>query len=136
MNSYECYCTKLKKATSTISNYYDKVMVDSGVTVSQYFILLNVSKLKEGTIRELADIAKQDRSTLARTVKPLITKGLIYDAKEIGTRNSNLLLTKKGKETLKYASTLWEEAQAHIEKVLGEKNITNLENLLDTLEKV
>lgn len=129
-----CFCLKMRRASADITNYYDRVLEPSGVTVGQYSILLNTSKAEKGTVKELADMAELDRSTLARNIKPLIGRKLIYDAKEDGARNSRLLLTEAGKRTLLQAQSLWEEAQNKMREHLGEEGMAELEKVLKTLE--
>lgn len=129
-----CYCLKIRRASSDITRFYDKQLEPSGVTVSQYSLLLNISLAKQGTLKELADMAELDRSTLARNIKPLFKKNLVYDAKAKGTRNSQLVLTQEGIKTLEYAKQLWNDAQQQIQENLGETRIKELEKVLKTLE--
>ena len=130
----ECYCAKLKRGAAAVSKYYDRQMADSGITISQYGILRNVSRAKEGTIQELADLSKQDKSTMARMVKPLMARGLIYDAKPAGARNSRILLTPQGKQTLARATACWQRAQQQVEVALGKERIVQMEAVLKALE--
>lgn len=133
-NSTSCYCLKMRRASCDITKFYDEWLKPSGVTVSQYSLLLNVSKAEIGTLKELADMAELERSTLARNIKPLLKKNLIYDAKPNGARNSRLILTQEGVKVLKYASELWENAQKQIQKALGQTSILELEKVLKALE--
>lgn len=129
-----CFCLKIRRASADITDYYDRILEPSGVTVGQYSILLNTSKADKGTVKELADMAELDRSTLARNIKPLIIKQLIYDAKKEGARDSCLKLTEDGKKTLLLAQSLWEDAQNKMRENLGEDGIAELEKVLKTLE--
>lgn len=129
-----CYCLKMRRASSDITRFYDKQLESSGVTVSQYSLLLNISLAEQGTLKELADMAELDRSTLARNIKPLIRKNLVYDAKVDGARNSKLVLTQEGIKTLEHAKQLWNHAQQQVQEKLGQVNISELEKVLKTLE--
>lgn len=129
-----CYCLKIRRATNDVTRFYDHVLKPSGITVSQYSILLNISRAEKGSIKELADMAELDRSTLARNIKPLINRNLIIDAKLPGTRDSKLKLTDEGIRTLEKSKMLWEEAQHQVEKKLGLNEIEELEQLLKALE--
>lgn len=129
-----CYCLKMRRAGSDLTRFYDKQLEPSGVTVSQYSLLLNISLAEQGTIKELADMAELDRSTLARNIKPLFKKNLVYDAKEDGARNSKIALTAEGEKALEQAKLLWSNAQRLVQEKLGEIGITELEKVLKTLE--
>lgn len=129
-----CYCLKMRRASSDITRFYDKQLEASGVTVSQFSLLLNISKAKQGSLSELANMAELDRSTLARNIKPLIKKGLVYDAKLEGKRNSKFVLSPTGKVTLQQANQLWQQAQQQVQEALGDRSLKELERVLKTLE--
>lgn len=129
-----CYCLKMRRVNADVTGFYDRTLNESGVTIQQYSLLLNISKAEHGTLKELADMAELDSSTLARNIKPLFSKNLVYDAKVEGARNSKLTLTDEGKKTLVHAQKLWEDAQKKVTSVLGETGIAELEKVLKTLE--
>jgi DNA-binding MarR family transcriptional regulator len=82
----------------------------------------------------LAGLADLDRSTLARSLKPLFKQGLIVNAKSPGTRNSRLELTKFGQETVTTAGELWAQAQEAVERQFGESGLKELESVMARLE--
>lgn len=131
-----CYCLKLRRATSDVTRFYDKILSECDITVSQYGLLLNISKAEKGSLRELADMAELDRSTLARNIKPLIKKEFVYDAKAEGTRDSSYQLTNSGKNVLGKAKGLWEQAQKKVETILGNNGVQELEKMLRALEEL
>jgi len=109
--STPCYCLKIRRAANDVTRFYNKMVEPSGVMVSQYSLLLNIEKLDKGSIRELSDLVELDRSTLARNLKPLLSKKFIQDSRITGTRDCKLVLTPKGKEVLEQAKLLWVQAQ-------------------------
>lgn len=133
-NHLACYCLRARRASAAVTKFYDNILKPCGVTVSQYSLLLNISKAEYCSVKELADMAELDRSTLARNLKPLYQQGLVINTKEPGTRNSRLELTKAGKETVECAKQLWAEAQAAVKLKLGEGGLHALEQALDLLE--
>lgn len=129
-----CYCLKIRRANADLVSFYDQSLEESGITIQQYSLLLNISKAEKGTLKELADMAELDRSTLARNIKPLLNKKLVYDAKLEGTRDSRLTLTANGEKTLQLAQKLWEKSQKNVRHALGEVGVKELDKLLKTLE--
>ncbi len=129
-----CYCLKIRRATATVTKHYDRVLAPCGVTVSQYSVLLNISRAEQCSIRELADMAELDRSTLARNLQPLFHQGLVVDTRQEGTRNCQLELTETGKETLECAKLLWAKAQQDVMLKLGDEGLDTLEKVLSSLE--
>ncbi len=126
-NPTPCFCLKVRRLTASVTKYYDQTLAPCGVTVSQYSVLLNISRAEHCSIRELADMAELDRSTLARNLKPLLGQGLVVDTKQPGTRNSQLELTEAGQKTIECANPLWAEAQQVIRLKLGEEGQEALE---------
>ena len=129
-----CYLIKTRKAAQAMSDYYDQMIGAAGVTASQYLLILNISKGERCSVRELADRVGLDRSTLARSLKPLYKKGLVVDVSEPGTRKSELELTRKGKESLALAKQKWLEAQDQVRSVFGPDGLDMLEDVLKKLQ--
>ncbi|MHC1720389.1 MAG: MarR family winged helix-turn-helix transcriptional regulator [Clostridiaceae bacterium] len=129
-----CYCLKMRRASADVTKFYDRMLETSGVSVGQFSILLNISKSEKGSVKELADMAELDRSTLARSIKPLINRKLVYDGKDEGARDSKLMLTEEGKNVLEQAKALWEEAQTKMRDNLKGHGITELDKMLRALE--
>lgn len=131
-----CYCLKMRRASGDVSKYYDQVLAPSGVTTSQYSLLLNISRAHQCSVKELADMAELDRSTLARNLKPLLNRGLVIDTRQPGARNRQLELTAAGQQTVAAAQTLWEKAQQKVQATLGEAGQAALEEVLAALAKL
>lgn len=129
-----CYCLKIRRANASVTKHYDRVLSPCSITVSQYSVLLNISRAEQCSIRELADMAELDRSTLARNLQPLFRQGLVVDTRQPGTRNCQLELTESGKEKLEWAKLLWAEAQQDVKLKLGDKGLDALEKVLGSLE--
>ncbi|MDR1086271.1 MAG: MarR family winged helix-turn-helix transcriptional regulator [Deltaproteobacteria bacterium] len=128
-----CYCLRIRLATGVVTEYYDRILAPSGVTVNQFAVLFNISRHEGCSVKQLADISEHDSSTLARNLKPLYRDGLIADTKEPGSRNSRLKLTPAGQKTLEAANPLWNKAQESLSKKLGQENLKTLEKLLVSL---
>lgn len=133
-NQIPCYCMKIRRASAVITKFYDAILGECGITARQYSLLFKVKAAEGCSVRELADAAELERSTLARNLKPLYQRGLIVDVKQPGTRKSRLKLTPAGEERLEFANLLWEKAQNDVLQKLGEDGISGLDKLLGLLE--
>lgn len=118
-----CFCVNLRKAASVATEHYNSCLAPCAITVSQYSLLRNLQFMGPSTITELADQVELERSTLARTLKPLFESGYIEDLSEPGSRNKKLQVTASGEELLRRATPLWKKAQANMEQALGDKNL-------------
>lgn len=125
-----CHCMKMRRSAENVINFYDAVLATSGLTSRQYSLLFAINKLGTCNVRALAEYTLLDRSTLARSLKPLLQAGYITDKKNAGARDSALVLTQKGEQTYTRATALWHTAQGKIENKVGKENLAELERLL------
>lgn len=105
-----CHCLKMRRSAENVIRFYDAILASSGVTVRQYSLLRQISDHERCNVRALSELTELDRSTLARSLKPLMKAGLVNDAKEVGTRDSKLFLSQKGKQVCGKAEKLWNNA--------------------------
>ncbi len=129
-----CHCLKMRRSAENVIHFYDSILAPSGVTARQYSLLNAISEHSGCNVRVLSEITLLDRSTLARSLKPLIQSKYIKDNKAVGARDSVLELTDNGKSVCKEAATLWEIAQQQFETKLGKEQLTALEDALTLLQ--
>jgi DNA-binding MarR family transcriptional regulator len=129
-----CYCIKVRKIARIMTAYYDKLLAPSGLTLNQYSLLVNLGRLGESNVSELAHYVGLERTTLVRNLRPLLEKGHIRDASRTGARDCRLSVTEVGQEALKIARPLWEKAQKGIDDKIGADNVKLLDELLNGLE--
>lgn len=131
-----CHCLKMRRSAENVIQFYDTILAPCGVTVRQYSLLSAISEHRGCNVRILSEATLLDRSTLARSLKPLIKSGYIKDNKAAGARDSVLELTEKGISACKEASKLWETAQRRLEEKLGKEQLAALENTLALLQEL
>lgn len=129
----DCFCLRTSRLSWDVTAFYDRMLSAAGVTAKQHYLLKNIGKAGKCSVRELADITEYDRSTLARTLKPLLSRGLVVDMRAPGTRNRQLELTEAGWETEKHALELWDEAQRMAVKALGDDGVAAFELVVSRL---
>lgn len=111
-----CHCIRMRRATQAITEYYDRALKPSNITINQYMLLKSLYFLKEGSVSDLAKKVRLDRSTMVRSIKPLEDEGYIEDMADRGNRKRRLRLTEKGVAKVENTAPLWDEAQGEIEK--------------------
>jgi DNA-binding MarR family transcriptional regulator len=77
-------------------------------------------------LTKLAELTVTERTTLTRNLTILEKKGLILIEPGSDRRERQVSITEQGQDALIAATPLWETAQAHIEKGLGENRIGSL----------
>lgn len=131
-----CHCLKLRRSAESVVRFYDGILAPSGVTARQYS-LLNAVFLNSGcNIGVLSCATLLDRSTLSRSLKPLLAAGLIADKKPAGARDCSLELTEKGVDVYNRAAELWQTAQDRFEKKIGKEEVDALEKMLLLIQEL
>ncbi|MBP1917666.1 MarR family winged helix-turn-helix transcriptional regulator [Youngiibacter multivorans] len=129
-----CYCINLKRATNTITKFYDKKMESAGLTASQFSLLNDIRLLGTCSKAELSEYAKLDKSTITRNLLILRDKGYVKDLSTNGSRESQVSLTDLGLEKIEEGNMAWKEAQEYIKEKVGGENIVQLKKILDVIE--
>ena len=134
--SSACHCINLRRAANAVSQYYDRILQPSGLTVTQYSILSNIRKIEPCSVTGLSAQTRLDRTTLVRNLKPLFAAGWILDEANPGNRRNKLHLTDAGLEKVQAAKLLWQNAQAKLEDRIGRDALAMLTASLLGLEKL
>ena len=132
--SSTCHCIQLRRAASRVTERYDMALAPAGLTVGQYSLLAHLERLEPVSVSRLAEELELERTTLVRTLKPVLARQLVADAAEPGRRSRALTLTGEGRTLLEQARPLWRAAHEDVERRLGEGGIAALEALLERLE--
>lgn len=114
-----CYCTNLRRSANAVSDFYDAELKQTGLTVSQYYLLINLSRLECANITHWAERVGLDRSTMVRNIKLLESRGLIDKTEGHG---KTFMLSARGKASLEEAVPIWEKTQKKMELFLGKED--------------
>jgi len=131
----DCFCLRLKRASEELMKTYTEVLAPSGVTPVQHLILGRICEREGASLCEVAEAVGVDRSTLARTIRPLVNAGYVVDTKPAGTRNSQLRLTKDGERVFWQAHALWTAEQDRVAETLGTKGREAFSDVVDMVTK-
>jgi DNA-binding MarR family transcriptional regulator len=130
-----CPCLRIRRASRHITQLYDHVLAEVGLTANQFGLLAYLFRAATCgglSIGSLAEQAGVDPTTLNRNLKPLEAKGLIADAPAApDSRVRVVSITKKGRMVLQKALPLWRKARKDVEKALGAPELSKLNELLD-----
>lgn len=131
-----CLCIRLRRAAQRMTDFYSRMLAPVKLTVNQFSLLNNLSRMEGCGTGELARKVGQDKSTLVRTLQPLLRDGLINDHSSEDDRRRQLFLTPQGRSILDRAIPLWQEAQAELVVKLGKKQAELMEffDKLDSIE--
>jgi DNA-binding MarR family transcriptional regulator len=129
-----CTCGSLRKASRRISQFYDSALAPVGIKSTQFSILAEVDRGSlQGpvTMCELATAMVMDRSTLGHNLRPLQRDDLLSLQRAIADRRKRyVVLTEKGKSTLRRARRLWRSAEGRFESIFGKRHAAELRAVL------
>ena len=125
-----CYCAALRAATRKTTALYDEALAPAGIGVAQFSLMRRIQGAgTAASLTELARLAELDRSTVGRNVKVLERMGLLAETEAGDRRETTIMLTEAGREAVRRARPLWEEAQRRVEAALGEAGAASLRAL-------
>lgn len=136
MKKFNCYCISLRRAANAVTHLYDHCLDPVGLSVTQYSLLSNLKHMENCSITELAAFIGLERTTVVRTLQPLLERGLISDSSASGQRNRILSVTESGNQVLKQCRELWGDAQAKVEEHIGKDGAEKLLELLTLISDV
>lgn len=135
LDNVACYCVQFRRATRAVSELYAQALCPSGVTPCQFTILNTVSELQPCTTSAIAKRIGLDRTTLVRSLKPLIEKGLVEDMSQKGARDRRLCVSPEGDRVLADAMPRWNAAQALMEERVGADILAAVREIPGSLTK-
>ena len=129
-----CACSQVRRTARKLSLFYDAALATAGLTVTQYALLVNISRAGKVSHTALAAKVGMDRTTLTRNLRPLIKDKLIATAAGEDRREHLLGLTARGSRKLQEALPLWENAQRQFIAQMGDGPLQRLRELLASAE--
>ncbi|MBL8523925.1 MAG: winged helix-turn-helix transcriptional regulator [Betaproteobacteria bacterium] len=125
-----CTGGRLRKLTRRMTSFYEQHLRAIGLKLSQYSVLMNLSTEPQ-TLLQLADRLEMDRTTLTRSLKPLVDQGWVAEVAGDDARRRLLVLTASGHRFRKQAQQVWCDAQLALETQLGRDFTADLNAQLD-----
>ena len=121
MNVRQCACANIRRVDRAITQFYDQMLVSSGLHITQFTLLATIKESTPITVNRLAEMMGMDRTTLTRNLEPLAKQGFVCIAEGEDRRTRLVTLTRGGEEALEVAFPLWEKAQSQIVLGLGQE---------------
>ena len=108
-----CLCVRVQRAARALARHFDDALRPADLTHGQYSLLVGLNQEEPPIMSEIAAALAMDRTTLTANLKPLERRGLVKIAvDEKDKRSRRLIITAKGRATLKAAFPIWKAAHA------------------------
>lgn len=136
MNPTPCLCTQIRRAARALTNRYDAALAPSGITVAQFSLMRNVSRLSEPHLSALAAATGLERSTIGRNLRLLAAAGLVRLEAGTDRRVKVARLTAVGSAVIEEALPRWQHVQDEVEQQFGSERRRQLFDLLIEAERL
>ncbi|EFK05801.1 transcriptional regulator, MarR family [delta proteobacterium NaphS2] len=130
-----CACFNLRRAARLVTQRFDRILRESGITANQFSILMAVYDRERILLTKLAGVLGMERTTLSRNVSLLTRMGMISTEAGSDRRQRNIIITKEGIILLEKALPLWQRAQREVVDVIGPEKWKGLLSGLHSLAK-
>lgn len=129
-----CVCANLRKKTRVVTQLYDKLLLPTGLKVTQYSMLANIDHQQSVSISRLGEILQLDQTTITRNINLLKQNGYVDIMKDPqDARTKVITLTEKGVEKLNEAAPIWEDIQ---KRIINDIGIEKYEDFYETLKSI
>ena len=128
-----CVCATLRKATRSVTQFFDKTLRPCGLRATQFHILAEIHGAGALTMTALTKTLVMDQTTLTRSLALLQRDGLVKFVPQTDARVKSVELSKKGLKALQKAHPLWMAAQTKMLSTIGPAAWAALSGELDRL---
>jgi DNA-binding MarR family transcriptional regulator len=117
----DCVCFNTRKTARLLGQMYDRALEPSGLKNTQFTALAVAERSGPISITDLSRAMDVERTTLTRNLQLLERDGLVKLGAGVDGRSKTIMVTARGRSSLKKASPLWEAAQEQVLGVFGRK---------------
>jgi DNA-binding MarR family transcriptional regulator len=120
-----CVLMRMRLISRVLTGFYDEELRPFGIGSPQFALLGAISMIEPATRAEIGRFHRQDRSTLTRNLKIILSEGWMEEIQgEASGRGRPIVLTKKGRDLLRSAEPVWRLAQARAKALLGKDGMS------------
>jgi DNA-binding MarR family transcriptional regulator len=125
-----CMLMRARLISRVITAIYDEELRPFGIVSPQFALLVIIFEIEPATRAEIGRYHHQDRSTLTRNLKIILSEGWAEEVQdEGGGRGRPIVLTKVGKDLLCKGAPTWRVAQARAKALLGKDGVIAITNI-------
>ena len=114
-----CVCTTVRKANRALFRFYEDALAEADLTIVQFAILRALQRNGDTPLPQIAEELVLERTSLYRTIAPLVDAGAIRLSDAKRGRSKIAKLTRRGERQIEQARPYWERAQASVVSKLG-----------------
>ncbi len=128
-----CVFTTVRKANRVLFRLYQDALSSTGISIVQLSILRALERHGPLPLVRLADDLVMERTSLYRTIAPLVEANMIKVSKVETGRTKIAKLTSGGEKTIERVMPYWAKAQENILNELGDGDWLILHKMLSAI---
>ena len=125
-----CTGARARRLTRRLTSVYETYLRDCGLKLTQYSVLMHL-ETEPQTLGQLAAALEMDRTTLTRSLKPLMDQGWVDEVPGEDARYRYVVLSAEGHKARRVAHRQWSVAQLALEEELGRDYVARLNEQLE-----
>lgn len=131
-----CVLMRTRLISRVMTAIYDEALRPFGIGSPQFALLVIIGSMEPATRAEIGRRLHQDRSTLTRNLKLILSEGWAEEAQdEAGGRRKPIMLTIAGKRLLRSAAPVWRVAQSRAKALLEKDGVAAVMSMTDRIMK-
>jgi DNA-binding MarR family transcriptional regulator len=131
-----CVLMRTRLISRVLTAIYDAELRSFGVGAPQFALLVLIGSLEPVTRADIGRYLHQDRSTLTRNLKLLISEGWAKEIpEEAAGRARPIALTKAGQDLLRKAAPGWRVAQSRAKALLAKNGVAAVMRVANRIAK-
>ncbi len=131
-----CTCYRVRKAARALTQFYDEALSGAGATLTKMSVLTELSRTPNLSVTALGKRLGMDRTTVSRTIKPMLRDSWIASGEALDRRARDLVITDAGIEILTRCNAGWRHAESKMLRSIGLESRATLFDLLDQVGEV
>ena len=129
-----CLLMRTRLISRVITGIYDEKLRPFGISSAQFALLVVIYQVEPATRAEIGRLQHQDRSTLTRNLKVILSEGWVEETRYgADGRSRPIVLTRVGKDLLRKAEPAWRAAQVQAKDLLGKDGVIVVMDIADRI---
>jgi DNA-binding MarR family transcriptional regulator len=129
-----CMLMRVRLISRVLTAIFDEELRPFGIVSPQFALLVVISEIEPATRAQIGRYHHQDRSTLSRNLKPILSQSWAAEVQdEGGGRGRPIVLTETGRDLICKGAAAWRVAQARAKALLGEDGAIAITDIADSI---
>lgn len=132
----QCIFTAVRKANRVLFRHYQDALSETGVSIVQLSILRALERHGPLSLSRLADDLAMERTSLYRTIEPLIESGDVQVESAPTGKSKIAKLTAEGQGTIERVMPFWAKAQERVTNEVALAERPDFQRALNAIAKL